>query len=131
MFFTVLYMELKKSDKIAIVGFSKDKNKYGNKIFYFLKNRGFNVYPVNPKLDEVDGIKIYHSLKDLPEKVDIVNLVVPPKVTEKVVKEVKEAGLENVWMQPGSESDLAIKFCKENNIEVLYNSCIMVAAERL
>lgn len=62
----------------------------------------------------------------MPEKPDVVNLVVPPKVTNKIVKTCKELGIKKVWMQPGSESEEAIKFCHENGIEAVYGVCIMI-----
>jgi len=66
----------------------------------------------------------------LPEKPDVVNLVVQPRVTEEVVKECKRLGIKKVWMQPGSESKKAVNFCLENNIEVIYNICIMAKRKK-
>jgi predicted CoA-binding protein len=122
---------LEKSSVIAIVGVSKDKNKYGRIVYNFLKKRNFEVYPINPKLDKIEKVKCYHKLEDLDKIPDIVVTVVPPKVTEEIVAQVKKINAKKVWMQPGSESELAIKFCKTNNIEVISNICIMVVAERL
>jgi hypothetical protein len=62
----------------------------------------------------------------LPEKPDVVDVVVPPRVTEAVVKDCNRLGIKRVWMQPGSESEMAIKFCKDNNISVIFGKCIMV-----
>jgi predicted CoA-binding protein len=81
---------------------------------------------VNPSIDEILGDRCYHSLSELPEKPDVVDTVVPPTVTEKIVKECKELGIERVWMQPGSESEHAIRFCGENNIKVVHDVCVMV-----
>jgi len=52
--------------------------------------------------------------------------VVPPKVTEKIVEECKDLGIKRVWMQPGSESEKAIKFCEEHGINVTYNACFLI-----
>lgn len=87
---------------------------------------GFNVYAVNPKYPEIAGVKCYPTIKSLPAKPDVVITVVPPKITEKIVKESKALGVKMVWMQPGSESEKAIAFCKENDIEVVYNACFVV-----
>jgi len=73
----------------------------------------------------VEGDKCYHSLSEIPLKVDVVDTVVPPHITEQIVKECKEIGINKVWMQPGSESEKAIIFCKDNGIEVVYDNCIM------
>jgi len=110
----------------AVVGASRDSGKFGNKIFRFLLEHGYEVYPVNPNADEIEGQKCYPDLKSLPKKPDVVDIVVPPKVTEKTVRECRDLGVRRVWMQPGSESEEAIRFCKENNIKVVHNLCVMI-----
>lgn len=91
-----------------------------------MKSAGYGVYPVNPSADEVLGDKCYPNLRDLPTKPDVVNVVVPPKVTEELVKTCKEFEITKVWMQPGSESEKAIKFCHENGIDVVHGVCVMI-----
>ncbi len=110
----------------AIVGASTDSTKYGHKIFHNLQGAGYIIYGVNPKGGEIDGQQLYPSLADLPEKPAVVDIVVPPKVTEEVVRQCAELGLNRVWMQPGAESEAAIQFCHENAIKVVYNDCAMV-----
>ena len=80
---------------------------------------------MNPNGDEVLGNKCYPSLEVLPVKPDV---VVPPKITEQLVKTCKKLGITKVWMQLGSESETAIKFCEENIIDVVHGVCVM--AER-
>lgn len=103
-----------------------DTEKYGYKVFINLKEKGYNVYPVNPKYDKIKEDKCYDSLKDLPVKPDVVVSVVPPQVTNEIVKEMKELKIVKIWMQPGSESDEAIEFCNKNKIEAISGACIMV-----
>jgi len=117
---------LSKSNVFAVVGVSRNSEKYGHKVYKDLKNAGYTVYPVNPKADRIDGERCYHSLREMPELPDVVNIVVPPEVTEKMVRECKELGIKKVWMQPGSESPAAIRFCRENSIEIMHGACIMV-----
>jgi predicted CoA-binding protein len=117
---------LEKTNIFAVVGASRDPEKYGHQVYKDLKGAGYKVYPVNPNAKEILGDKCYPDLKDLPTKPDVVNIVVPPKVTEKTVKTCKMLGITKVWMQPGSESENAIKFCHENGIDVVYGSCVMV-----
>ncbi len=119
-----------KSNVYAVVGASNDPSKYGNKIYVDLKGAGYTVYPVNPKADEIAGDQAYRNLVILPVKPDVVNLVVPPAVTEKVVEECKRLGIKKVWMQPGSESESAVAYCKDNGISVLHDICIMVERHR-
>ncbi len=110
----------------AVVGASHDPAKYGHKIVRDLHNAGYIVYPVNPRGGEIGGVKVYPSLTALPEKPEVVDIVVPPAVTGEVVRQVRELGLTRVWMQPGSESEDAIGFCEENGIAVVYGACAMI-----
>jgi len=114
----------------AVIGVSRDPEKYGHKVYKDLKKAGYTVYPINPKAESIDGDKCYNSLRELPERPDVVDIVVPPKITERIIKECKELGIKRVWMQPGSESEEAISFCKENNIEVVHSVCVMVERKK-
>ena len=112
--------------KFAIVGATDNPEKNGNRIFKNLKGRGYEVFPVNPKLDVLDDTKVYHSLSDIPEKVDVVDFVVPPPVTEEILKECKKLGLTRIWLQPGAESENAIQYCIDNGMQVLHDVCVMM-----
>ncbi len=117
---------LNKKNIFAVVGASRDPQKYGYQVYKDLKNAGYEVYPVNPNADEILGDKCYPSLENLPKKPDVVDVVVPPKVTEQLVETCKKLGITKVWMQPGSESEKAIKFCEENSIQVVHGVCVMI-----
>jgi len=110
----------------AVVGSFKNEAKYGYKILKDLKNKGYTVYPVNPGVKEVEGLKCYPSISDITEQVDVVDLVTPPLVTEKILTECLQKGISRVWVQPGAESEAAIQFCNTNNIKVVYNACVML-----
>jgi predicted CoA-binding protein len=112
--------------RFAVIGATDNAEKYGNRIFKNLTKRGYEVYPVNPNLKEIEGAKCYPTLADVPVKVDVVDFVVPPRVTESTLKECKKLGLTNIWLQPGSESDAAIAFCHDNNLKVVYGTCVML-----
>ena len=112
--------------KFAVVGATDNTEKYGNRIFKNLSGRGYEVYPVNPNLKEIEGVKCYPTLADIPVKVDVVDFVVPPKVTESILKDCKKLGLNHIWLQPGSESDAAIAFCRDNDFKVVYGTCVML-----
>ena len=121
---------LDKKNVFAVIGVSRNPEKYGNKVYKDLRNAGYEVYAVNPKIDKVLGDRCYSELKELPVKPDIVDLVVPPKITEKIVIDCKKLGIDKIWMQPGSESKKAIDFCEKNNIKVLHKVCVMVERKR-
>lgn len=113
--------------KFAVVGATNNPQKYGNQILKNLKSRGYEVYPVNPNLKELEGLSCYPSLNDIPVKVDVVDFVVPPKATEEILKQCEELGLNRIWLQPGSESETAITFCRENNMKVVHSVCVMLS----
>jgi predicted CoA-binding protein len=121
---------LKKKNVFAVVGASHNPQKYGYQVYKDLKSAGYEVYPVNPNAQEILGDKCYPSLEDLPLKPNVVDVVVPPKVTQHIVEICKRLGITKVWMQPGSESRKAIKFCEENNIDVVYGVCVMIERAR-
>lgn len=114
----------------ALVGASADQHKYGYRILEDLLAAGYRVYPVNPGGGQIDGQEVYRRLEDLPERPDVVDLVVPPAVSEQVVRECAALGLPRVWMQPGAESAAAIEFCHQHTIKVVYNACAMVRKRR-
>lgn len=112
--------------KFAVVGATDNPEKYGNQITKNLKNRGYEVYPVNPRLKTVEGMKCYATLSELPVKADVVDFVVPPATTEAILKECLALGLDRIWLQPGSESETAIRYCQENNLKVVHDVCVMM-----
>jgi len=115
--------------KIAVVGVSRQKTKFGNAIYKELKQKGYHVFPINPYTTTFEGDACYPDLLSLPEKVDAVIINVPPAQTEKVVREAKQAGINKVWLQQGSQSEVAIKFCEENGIDCVSNECILMFAQ--
>jgi predicted CoA-binding protein len=117
---------LKKTNVFAVVGVSKDPEKYGHQVYRDLRNAGYKVYCINPNANRVLGDKCYKSLEVLPTKPDVVDVVVPPKITEQVVKTCEKLGIRKVWMQPGSESEEAINFCRKNGIAVVHGVCVMI-----
>jgi hypothetical protein len=114
---------------IAVVGVSRKKTKFGNAIYRELKQKGYQVYPINPNTNFIEGDSCYPDLLSLPGKIDAVIINVPSAQTERVVKEAKEAGIKKVWLQQGSQSDAAIKYCEENGIDCVSNECILMFVE--
>lgn len=118
--------EFPKYRKWAVVGVSEDREKYGNKIYRDLRNAGYQVFAINPKLETVEGDPCYSSVKSLPETPDVVDLVVPPQASAKVVDDCLAAGIKRIWFQPGSESKEAIQKAQDGGMEVVYDACIMI-----
>lgn len=112
--------------KIAVVGVSRKKTKFGNTIYRELKQKGYKVYPINPNINFYEGEICYPDIVSLPEKVDAVVINISPAQSGKVLGEIKETGIKKVWLQQGSESDEAVKFCEENGIDCIWKECILM-----
>ncbi|MDD3717993.1 MAG: CoA-binding protein [Actinomycetota bacterium] len=119
-------LDLRQIEVVAVVGASRDRGKFGYKVLMDLKHGGYEAYGVNPACDEIEGVPCYPDLASLPRRPDLVITVVPPEVTEKVVREAEQAGIERIWMQPGSECDEAAAYCEKSGIEYMRDACIMV-----
>lgn len=119
-----------KSNLYAIVGVSEDASKWGRKIYEKLKESGFKTVPVNPKYSKIGEEKCYSSLSEISPKPDVVITAVPPKITQNVVKKANSLGIKRIWMQPGSESPNAIKYCEDNALDCIHHSCFVVDGMR-
>ncbi|HDZ35712.1 MAG TPA: CoA-binding protein [Thermococcus sp.] len=119
-------MDVKEFKKIALVGATRNPVKYGNIILKDLVSKGYEVLPVNPKYDEIEGLKCYRSVKELPKDVDVIVFVVPPKVGLQVAKEAVETGFKRLWFQPGAESEEIREFLENAGVEYSFGRCIMV-----
>ncbi len=121
-----LIKEFMAQKRFAVVGATDNPEKYGNRIVKDLKRRGYTVFPVNPRLSEVEGLACYPDLTAVPEKPDVVDFVVPPPVAEKTLVECLRLGLDRIWLQPGSESEAALAFCREHDLKVVHDVCVMM-----
>jgi uncharacterized protein len=117
--------EFLKGRRWAVVGASEDRTKFGNITLRELQMRGKQVYPINRKSRKIEGMACYPSLSALPEPVDRVLIVVPPKQGEAVVREADEAGIDSVWFQPGAESDAALEYCEAHDMVAIAGHCIL------
>lgn len=119
--------ELMLSKKVwAVVGANQNPSKYGNMIYRKLREKGYEVYPVNPIYDEVDGNRCYENLSNLPVKPDVINMVVTPKRSKNTVKEAKKLGIKYIWLQPGTYDDELMEMIDELGLIAL-KACVLVA----
>ena len=89
---------------VAVIGASSDRRKYGNKAVRAFQARGWTVVPINPKEPEVEGLKTYASVADVPGRVDMGTLYGPPPVGLRLLDGVARKGIPEVWFNPGAES---------------------------
>jgi predicted CoA-binding protein len=114
--------------RIAVVGASRDAEKFGYKVYRTLKEAGHEVFAVNPNADTIDRDPCYPLLDNVPPPLDCVVTVVPPEVTFETVRRAGHLRIPYFWMQPGSESESAIIEMEAEGIQGVYGGpCIMVA----
>ena len=121
--------------RIAVVGVSDKRDTGCNLAYRKLKENGYQVYAVNPRMTSFEGAQCYPDLKSIPEKPDAVFILTSPKVTEQVVQQCVELGIKQVWMhcmlgtKPGLTASMtsvsleAVQACRENGITVIPGSC--------
>ena len=103
----------------AVVGASRDRSKYGNKVLRAYQQRERPVFAVNPNADEIEGVTAYPDLPSLPESVHGISVITPPHATERIVEQAGAMGITNIWMQPGSESENALARADELGMNVI------------
>jgi len=92
------------SNTIAILGASADRAKFGNKAVRAFHQRGFTVWPVNPKETEIEGLPAFRSIADVPARPHMVSVYLPPPVLLKVLPDIAAKGCDELWLNPGTES---------------------------
>ena len=116
------------SERIAVTGVSRKPKQHGsNNVFKRLRDRGYNVFAVNPNADEVEGAHSYHDLKSIPGGVDAVVIGTRPEFAEQTVRECVELGIKQVWMHrsygQGSVSEAATAYGRERGLTVIDGGC--------
>lgn len=114
---------------IAVVGVSASGKGFGYTVYNKLRDSGHNVFPVNNKAEKIDGNTCYNSIKELNGKAESAVIVIPPDGTKDVVREASEAGIKNIWFQPGSESKEAVQYAKDLNLNVIEKECVIMFVE--
>lgn len=115
--------------KIAIIGASKNKDKYSNKAVRAYKKNHHVVFPVNPNEREIEGLTCYSSVMSIPLDVDVASLYLPPAIGIKVVPEIVQKNIKKVFLNPGSESKEIIKVLKKNKVEYELKCSILEIGE--
>ena len=116
---------LTKYKTIAMVGVSKDTKKTSTIVMKYMKNYGFEVYPVNPsaKGEKILGEEVYAKITDIKKNVDIVDVFRPPKEAYEIAKDAVKIGAKVLWLQLGIRNENAKKLVEENKMEYIENKC--------
>jgi hypothetical protein len=116
---------------VAVVGLSSNPEKDSYIVAEYLLNHGYKVIPVNPKSDEILGKKVYRSLKDIPDPVEIVCLFRPPDQVPPFVDDAIDIKAKVVWMQLGIANNDAADKARNAGLEVVMNKCIKIEHSRI
>ena len=105
------------SKVVAVIGASGDRKKFGNRALRAFRQQGYTVVPINPHETEVEGLRAYGSVLDVPGPIDMATLYVPPDVGERIIDEIARKQISEVWLNPGAESDELIAKARALHIE--------------
>lgn len=117
---------LEEAKTVAVVGLSNNKDKTAYQISEIMQKQGYRIIPVNPSVDEVLGEKAYPSLKDVPERIDIINVFRRPEYLLEVAKDAAETDCRVFWAQQGIVNEEAYHYLKEKDFTVIMDLCIKV-----
>lgn len=110
----------------TVVGASTSPGKWGYRVYQALRSSGYTVYPINPRATDIDGEPCYARLAALPQRPDVVNVVLPPKLGLHIVDEAAELGIPIIWFQPGSESAENAARARQLGLKTIVQACAIV-----
>jgi uncharacterized protein len=114
---------------VAVIGASSDPRKFGNRAVRAFRRQGHTVIPINPNEPQVEGLKTYASVLDVPQAIDMATFYVPPDIGKKVMEEVARKQIPEVWLNPGSESDELIRVARSLKVEPIIACSILGIGE--
>ena len=110
---------------VAVVGASSDRAKFGNKAVRAFQQQGYAVYPVNPKADEIEGLRAYKSILDVPVRPAMISVYLPPPALLKALPNIAAKGCDELWLNPGTESDEVLAEAERLGLNVI-QACSIV-----
>lgn len=116
--------EMLEKKKWAVVGVSEKKDRWGYKIWKKLKEHDYEAYGVSPNYEDIEGEKIYSSLLEITEKIEVVDLVVSPKISMNILDEAREANIEYIFFQPGTYNREVIEKASSLGFKYVIDDCI-------
>ena len=114
---------------VAVIGASSDRQKFGNKAVRAFLSRGFTVYPVNPKETTIEGLPAFKSIAEVPVRPQMTSVYLPPPVVLKVLPDIAARGCDELWLNPGTESDEVLVEAKRLGLNVVQACSIVGVGE--
>ena len=115
---------------VAVVGASRDRHKFGNKAVRAFRDAGHTVVPVNPHESDVEGLKTYASVLDVPGPIDMATVYVQPDVALALLDEFERKQIPEIWLNPGADDDDVIAEAKRRHLNVIVACSIMGVGKR-
>lgn len=110
---------------VAIIGASSNRGKYGNKAVRAFLQQDYTVFPVNPNEAEIEGLTVFKSILDVPVRPQMVSVYLPPPVLLKVLPDIAAKGCDELWLNPGTESDEVLAGAERLGLNVV-QACSIV-----
>ena len=117
------------SKVVAVIGASNNRNKFGNRAVRAYVQQGYTVVPINPHETDVEGLKTYASVLDVPEKIDMATVYVPPEIGITLLDGFEKKQIAEIWINPGAESDELIAEAQRRKLNVI-EACSIVGIGR-
>lgn len=114
------------SKVVAVIGASRNRQKFGNRAVRAFIRQGYTVVPIHPHEREVEGLKAYGSVLDVPGPIDMASFYVPPAIGEQVIEDVARKRIPEVWLNPGAESDALVARARALSIQPIV-ACSIIA----
>jgi predicted CoA-binding protein len=111
---------------VAVIGASSDRNKFGNRALRAFERRGFTVLAINPNEHEVEGHPTYPSVLDVPGPIDMATVYVPAHAGIKVLEQLAEKGVPEVWLNPGADDEAVVARARELGLNTI-QACSIIA----
>lgn len=111
--------------KVAIIGASNDRTRFGNKAVRAFRQQGYEVFPVNPKDAEVEGLRAYRSILDTPDGLDIVSVYVAPPTLLKLLPDIAAKGCGELWLNPGTDTEETVAKAEQAGLKVRQTCSIL------
>lgn len=110
---------------VAILGASQDRAKFGNKSVRAHLRQGYDVYPINPRAETIEGLPAYRRLADVPVALDRISVYLPPAVGLQVLDEIAAKGCRELWLNPGSDSPQVVEKARALGFEPIVACSIL------
>ena len=114
---------------VAVIGASRNRDKFGNKALRAFAKRGYTVIPIHPREREVEGLQAYRSVLDVPGAIDLATLYVPPSVGVRVLDEIAQKGIAEVWLNPGADAPELLSRAQELGLKTTQLCSILKIGE--